>query len=231
MLLKIADALKASGADGATTAEVMDLLGKKVALKLIPALKDGSAAFLQMGKDAEIMSNETIAAMDAADDRFDKMVKGWKSKLANQAVGLADFFSGENKKPISTPALTGAELKKARADQQARKAAAGGDPSPVHAPYNEDRFGVRGLKPIGYNTGLQGASMESLGKFVTAFTPSLAPAPTMLGGGSGGIGAAHGVIRQGDRQRAKAAAAAAKSAEEQQLEKLNQKMDDYWGDR
>ncbi len=229
ILLRIADALKQTGADGASTATVMDLLGSKVALKLIPSLKEGSDAFLKAGDSAKIMSKEAIASIDAMGDTLNK----WKVS-ALSAVG--NLFVKENWAALKEKLVGGIERKDGGAlhrdeladlkrANDARRAAVAKprtfDPDigmltrmPA-GPAAPDRFGVRGLGQPGFNSGLKGASMASFGKFVTAFTPSLQSdlklgGSTMLGEGRGlGIGGGPtGFIRQGDAARNKAAAKA-----------------------
>lgn len=93
LFLRIADALKSSGADGATTAGVMDLLGTKIAMKVIPALKDGSAAFLTLGQDAKIASAEAIKAADDLGDRFAGLANTAKTSALQGLFNWADLFS------------------------------------------------------------------------------------------------------------------------------------------
>ncbi len=122
ILLRIADALKKSASDGRTTAATMDVLGSKVALKLIPSLKQGSAAFLEVGRSAQKMSADAIAALDAGSDRFDKMVRQGKANIGNNLFNLWGGITGQVGPDPSLPATTPQEVASGHAEVERRRA-------------------------------------------------------------------------------------------------------------
>ncbi len=98
ILLKMADALKTNNADGATTAAMMDLLGNKLTLKLVPALKGGSSTFIELGKEAKIASEQAIKSADDIGDAFDARMRQVKVAGMEAFVGIFDSVAGEAKK-------------------------------------------------------------------------------------------------------------------------------------
>lgn len=129
-LLRISDALKRSQGDARTTAAVIDLLGNKVALKLIPALRAGRKEMLAVGKSAVVMSDMSVKNIEQMEDAFTKMKRDAAANIANKFVGTKEGFAagisfwdgfldamGFGGKPITTPAVTKDMLDKIRAEK------------------------------------------------------------------------------------------------------------------
>lgn len=83
ILLMIADAMKKSGGSGEAFAAVADLIGVKVATKMVPSLKLGSEGFLELANSADIASKAAIDGAEAAQDRWDKFVVSLKTGALN----------------------------------------------------------------------------------------------------------------------------------------------------
>jgi len=107
-LLKFADAFKQGGTNAEQMAAFGDMVGAKIQNKMLPALKDGSAAFLEMAKSAAIMSQQTIAALDATQDRIDG---GWKKVITfagtRLAAGVEQMQSASDSKYNESGIVTG----------------------------------------------------------------------------------------------------------------------------
>ena len=82
-LLRFADALKASGSSADQLAAFGDIVGSKIQNKMVPALKNGSEAFLNLGKSAKIMSSDVISSLDDASDMQEKFIKDTTNSFVN----------------------------------------------------------------------------------------------------------------------------------------------------
>jgi hypothetical protein len=89
VILRMSDALKKANGDLDITAAAMDLIGKKVAIKMIPALKDGREAFLEVGASASIMEAESINAMEGLGDKLNQIKKTVLARTANAIARAA----------------------------------------------------------------------------------------------------------------------------------------------
>lgn len=85
LFLAFADAMKSSGGSAESFAALAELVGVKVATKLVPSLKLGSDGFVELGKSANIASEEAVNAAEAAQDAWDKFLR--ETKVA----GLESF--------------------------------------------------------------------------------------------------------------------------------------------
>ena len=73
LFLAFADAMQRSGASAESFAALADLVGVKVATKLVPSLKPGSKAFLEIAAAARIASNNAINTGEEAGDSWAAM--------------------------------------------------------------------------------------------------------------------------------------------------------------
>jgi hypothetical protein len=85
IFLAFADAMKSSGGSAESFAAIAELVGVKVATKLVPSLKMGSDGLVELGKSASIASDQAIAAAEAAQDAWDKFGRDVK------VIGLEAF--------------------------------------------------------------------------------------------------------------------------------------------
>ena len=86
LFLAFADAIKNSGASAESFAALAELVGKKVATKLLPSLKLGSDGFVELGKAAGVASQEAINFAESAGDE-------WNTFLTNVKTGALDAIS------------------------------------------------------------------------------------------------------------------------------------------
>ncbi len=85
LFLAFADAMKISGGSAESFAALAELVGVKVATKLVPALKLGRDGFLELGKSATVVGEDAINAAEGAQDAWDKFGRDVKS------IGLIIF--------------------------------------------------------------------------------------------------------------------------------------------
>lgn len=98
ILLMIADALKASDGSGAAFAATCDIIGSKVALKMVPALKDGSAGFSELANSADTASKSAIKAADDAGDAWDRFKKRQMVSFLTAFAALSEGLDYEGQK-------------------------------------------------------------------------------------------------------------------------------------
>ena len=70
--------MKSSGGSAESFAALAELVGVKVATKLVPSLKLGSDGFLELGNSASVASKNAIDAAEAAQDSWDTFLRSVK---------------------------------------------------------------------------------------------------------------------------------------------------------
>lgn len=78
LFLAFAAAMKSSGGSAESFAALAELVGVKVATKLVPSLKLGSDGFLELGNSASVASKNAIDAAEAAQDSWDTFLRSVK---------------------------------------------------------------------------------------------------------------------------------------------------------
>lgn len=92
--LMMADAMKESGGSGEAFAALADLIGIKVATKMVPSLKLGSAGFKELAESAKIASKPAIDNIEAAQDSVDKWVRSLKALSVELVASADEWFGG-----------------------------------------------------------------------------------------------------------------------------------------
>lgn len=211
VLLRLADHLKKANGSAEATAAVMDIVGSKVALKLVPALKDGRAVFLEVGESARIMEAQTISSLDGIGDKLNQFKKSARANIANNVADLFGFMSGkkpETKSPqfkepdeaFMMPPITVRPGRRPGFWQQ--------DLPTMTKPMGmQDRMGPF---PEGMNSPENwGGQFRGFGSgYFPGKSGGLTTGGLRTGGlqSSGGLGDAYGRIRRGDAARAKSGA-------------------------
>ena len=91
LFLAFADAMKISGGSAESFAALAELVGVKVATKLVPSLKLGRDGFLELGKSATVAGEDAIDAAESAQDAWDKFGRDVKSIGLNIFDALGDI--------------------------------------------------------------------------------------------------------------------------------------------
>jgi hypothetical protein len=91
IFLAFADAMKSSGGSAESFAAIAELVGVKVATKLVPSLKMGSDGFVELGKSASVASEDAIAGAEAAQDAWDSFLRSVKVAGLQAFDAIADI--------------------------------------------------------------------------------------------------------------------------------------------
>lgn len=91
-LANIADAYVNSADKGAAFAAISDLVGAKVAVKLVPALVDGGAELRRLAASADIASEEMVLLSESMGDKIDAFKNSLSNRMAGNAFGLGEKF-------------------------------------------------------------------------------------------------------------------------------------------
>lgn len=93
-LANIADAYVESADKGKAFAAIADLVGSKVAIKMIPALIDGGDELRKMAASADVASEATIALAKKTADSLDAFKTSVMNKAGTTAVEVGKSFAG-----------------------------------------------------------------------------------------------------------------------------------------